>query len=156
MANDSQLTIISMAFSQNGHIPPHYTCEEKNINPPLIVKNIPEKTKTLALIVEDPDAPGGTFDHWICWNISPNIAISEGSDPGISGTNSFGNTGYGGPCPPSGEHRYYFKVFALDTRLDLLAGSKKQEVLDAMKGHGLANAELMGSYQKRKHAMAGS
>ncbi len=145
-----------MAFSQNGHIPPHYTCEGKNINPPLIVKNISEKTKTLALIVEDPDAPGGTFDHWICWNISPNIAISEGSDPGISGTNSFGNTGYGGPCPPSGEHRYYFKVFALDTRLDLLAGSKKQELLDAMKGHVLASAELMGFYQKRKHAMAGS
>jgi len=155
MANNNQLKLISTVFSHNGHIPPLYTCEGKNINPPLIVENIPDGTKTLALIVEDPDAPRGVFDHWILWNISPNEAIAENSNPGISGTNSFGKTGYGGPCPPSGEHRYFFRVFALDDELTLLTGSTKEELLDAMKGHILASAELMGVYQKHKHAVAG-
>lgn len=155
MANDKQFEITSTVFSHNGHIPPQYTCEGKNVNPPLIVRNIPEGTKTLAIIVEDPDAPGGTFDHWVCWNISPNEAIAEGGNPGINGTNSFGKPGYGGPCPPSGEHRYFFKVFALRNKLDdLVAGSKKQALLDAMKGHVLASAELMGFYKKHKHAVS--
>jgi Raf kinase inhibitor-like YbhB/YbcL family protein len=121
----------------------------------LKVENIPDGTKTLALIVEDPDAPRGVFDHWIVWNISPNEAIAEKSNPGISGTNSFGKTGYGGPCPPSGEHRYFFRIFALDDELALLVGSTKEDLLDAMKGHVLASAELMGVYQKHKHAVAG-
>lgn len=155
MVTDNQLRLISTVFSHKGHIPPEYTCEGKNINPPLIVENAPENTKTFTLIIEDPDAPGGVFDHWIVWNISPNEAIAEGSTPGISGTNSFGKPGYGGPCPPSGVHRYFFKVFALDTELDLLTGSRKNELLDAMKGHVLASAELMGLYQKHKHAVAG-
>jgi len=124
------------------------------VNPPLLFQNIPEGTRSLALIIEDPDASKGVFDHWICWNISPNEAIAERSNPGINGTNSFGKTGYGGPCPPSGEHRYYFKIFALDAELDLLAGAGKQELLDAMKGHEIATAELMGRYQKHKHAVA--
>ncbi|HWN88695.1 MAG TPA: YbhB/YbcL family Raf kinase inhibitor-like protein [Chitinophagaceae bacterium] len=153
MANNNQLKLISTVFSHNGHIPPLYTCEGKNINPPLKVENAPGGTKTLAIIVEDPDAPGGTFDHWVVWNISPNEAIAEGSNAGINGTNSFGKAGYGGPCPPSGEHRYFFRVFALDDELDLLAGSKKEELLNAMKGHVLASAELMGVYQKHKHAV---
>jgi Raf kinase inhibitor-like YbhB/YbcL family protein len=155
MANKNQLKLISTVFSHNGHIPSKYTCEGENINPPLKVENIPDATKTLALIVEDPDAAKGVFDHWILWNISPDEAIAEGSKPGISGTNSFGKTGYGGPCPPSGEHRYFFRVYALDDVLGLLAGSKKEELLDAMKGHVLASAELMGVYQKHKHAVAG-
>ena len=155
MANNNQFRLISTVFSHNGHIPPQYTCEGKDINPPLIVENIPEGSKTLALIVEDPDAPRGTFDHWIVWNISPNEAIAEGSNPGISGTNSFGKTGYGGPCPPSGVHRYFFRVFALDDELDLLAGATKDELLDAMKGHIIASAELMGLYQKHKQPVAG-
>jgi Raf kinase inhibitor-like YbhB/YbcL family protein len=155
MANDNQFRLISTAFSHNGHIPPQYTCEGKNINPPLIVENIPDNAKTLALIVEDPDAPRGVFTHWVVWNISPNEAIAEGNNLGISGTNSFGKTGYGGPCPPSGEHRYFFKVFALDDDLVLLAGSTKEELLDAMKGHMIASAELMGVYQKHKQAVAG-
>ena len=155
MANTNQLKLISTVFSHNGHIPPQYTCEGKNINPPLIVANIPDGTKTLALIVEDPDAPRGTFDHWIVWNISPNEAIAENSNPGISGINGFGKNGYGGPCPPSGEHRYFFRVFALDDELNLLTGSKKEHLLDAMKGHILATAELIGVYQKHKHAVAG-
>jgi Raf kinase inhibitor-like YbhB/YbcL family protein len=155
MANKNQLKLISTVFSHNGHIPSKYTCEGENINPPLKVENIPDATKTLALIVEDPDAAKGVFDHWILWNISPDEAIAEGSNPGISGTNSFGKTGYGGPCPPSGEHHYFFRVFALDDDLDLLTGSRKAELLDAMKGHILGDAELMGVYQKHKHAMAG-
>ena len=124
------------------------------MNPPLLFRNIPPGTKSIALIVEDPDAPNGVFDHWVCWNISPNEAIAEGNTPGINGTNSFGKSGYGGPCPPSGEHRYYFKVFALDTELDLVAGARKKEVLEAMKGHELGRAELMGRYQKHKHVVA--
>ena len=155
MANTNQLKLISTVFSNNGHIPPLYTCEGKNINPPLKVENVPDGTKTLAIIVEDPDAPRGTFDHWVVWNISPNEAIAENSNSGINGTNSFGKTGYGGPCPPSGEHRYFFKVFALDSELDLLAGSTKEELLDVMKGHVLASTELMGVYQKHKHAVTG-
>ena len=155
MANDKQLRLISTVFSHNVHIPPQYTCEGKNINPPLKAENIPDGTKTLALIVEDPDAPRGVYDHWVVWNISPNEVIAENSNPGTSGTNSFGKTGYGGPCPPSGEHRYFFRVFALDDELNLPTSSIKEHLLDAMKGHILATAELMGVYQKHKHAVAG-
>jgi len=155
MVNEiKDLQVQSVAFSHNGHIPPKYTCEGENINPSLEVNNVPEGTKSLALIMEDPDAPNGTFDHWIVWNISPNEAIAEQSIPGISGTNSFGKTGYGGPCPPSGSHRYFFKMFALDTELDLQAGSDKNALFEAMEDHILAQGELMGHYQKRKTAMA--
>lgn len=140
----------SAAFSHKGHIPPLYTCEGKDINPPLEIREIPEGTVTLALIVEDPDAPGGVFDHWIVWNIPPAEVIAENSNPGISGTTSFGRTGYGGPCPPSGEHRYFFKVYALDTELDLPAGSGKQKLISGMKGHILAEGVIMGVYQKKR------
>lgn len=151
MASDmNELKVHSVAFSHNGHIPPRYTCEGENINPPLEIGNVPDGTKTLALIMEDPDAPRGTFDHWIMWNILPNEAIAEGNNPGINGTNSFGKTGYGGPCPPSGTHRYFFKIFAIDTELDLQAGANKNELLKAMDGHVLSKGELLGHYQKRK------
>jgi Raf kinase inhibitor-like YbhB/YbcL family protein len=100
--------------------------------------------------MEDPDAPSGVFDHWIVWNIPPADTILENSNPGISGTTSFGSIGYGGPCPPSGQHRYFIKVFALDDSLDLPAGSGKQELLEAMEGHILAAGELMGLYEKKK------
>jgi Raf kinase inhibitor-like YbhB/YbcL family protein len=148
-ANTNSLTIHSQVFSHNGHIPSDYTCEGRNINPPLEVGNIPENTKTLSLIIEDPDAPHGTYVHWIVWNIRPNDAIAEASNPGISGVNSFGKTGYGGPCPPSGSHRYFFRVYALDIELDLLAGSDKKALIDAMKDHILAEGVLMGYYKKR-------
>lgn len=149
-AQNGKLELRSTVFSHNGHIPPLYTCEGEDISPPLEVSNLPEGVKTLALIVEDPDAPNDVFDHWLLWNIHPNEAIAEGGNPGISGTNSFGKTGYGGPCPPSGSHRYFFKVYALDTDLNLPAGSDKHQLLDAMKGHVLAEGQLMGHYQKRK------
>jgi len=144
------LTVYSTVFSHKGHIPSEYTCDGKDINPPLEVENIPEGTKSLALIMEDPDAPRGTFDHWLVWNISPNEAISEQTNPGISGTNDFGKTGYGGPCPPSGLQRYFFKVYALDTKLELLAGADKKTLLETMNGHILSEGEIMGLYQRKK------
>jgi Raf kinase inhibitor-like YbhB/YbcL family protein len=104
------LMVSSTAFSNGGHIPKKYTCEGQNVNPPLEIKGFPKDTKTLAIIVEDPDAPHRVFDHWLVWNISPNEPIAENSVPGISGRNSFGKKGYGGPCPPSGSHRYFFRV----------------------------------------------
>lgn len=148
--NERRLRIQSGAFSQGGYIPPRYTCEGENVNPPIEVSDLPENTKSLALIVEDPDAPRGIYDHWIVWNIPPNEAIRENSRPGISGKNSFGNDGYGGPCPPSGSHRYFFKVYALDTDLSIEAGSDKRTLQEAMKDHILGSGELMGQYQKRK------
>ena len=148
--DNTDLRVRSVAFSHGGHIPPKYTCEGENVNPPLEVSDLPENTKSLALIVEDPDAPRGVYDHWVGWNIPPNEAIAENSRPGIIGKNSFGNEGYGGPCPPSGSHRYFFKVFALDSNLDIQAGSDKKVLEQAMKDHVLASGELMAHYQKRK------
>ena len=144
------IKVQSVAFAHNGHIPPKYTCEGDDINFPLEINDVPEEVKSLALIMEDPDAPNGTFYHWLLWNISPNEAIAEGNVPGISGTNSFGKTGYGGPCLPSGSHRYFIKVFGLDKTLDLPESSSRNELLEAMKGHVVAGGELMGRYQRRK------
>ena len=144
------LVVQSVAFSHKGHIPPKYTCEGEDINPPLEIENFPKETKTLALIVEDPDAPRGVFDHWLVWNIPPNKPIDENSVPGISGRNSFGKMGYGGPCPPSGTHRYFFKIFALDTSLDLPVGANKNALLEAMHDHVIASGEIMAHYKKKK------
>ena len=143
------LQVNSDSFNHEDHIPTKYTCEGDDINPSLEISEVPEDTETLAIIMEDPDAPNGIFDHWLVWNIAPNEAIAENSSPGISGINSFGKTGYGGPCPPSGVHRYYFKVFALNKTLDLQAGSDKKALLEAMDGHILAEGEMMGRYAKR-------
>lgn len=145
-----QLEVLSTAFTQGGTIPPKYTCEGENVSPPLEIRGYPPGTKSLALIVEDPDAPRGVYDHWIVWNIPPGERIAENSRPGITGKNSFGNTNYGGPCPPSGSHRYYFKVYALDTELDIQAGSDKHTLQDAMKEHVVSSGELMAHYQKGK------
>lgn len=151
MATETEITFAlrSTAFSHNGHIPVKYTCEGEDINPPLELTGIPDEAKSIALIVEDPDAPHGVFDHWIVWNISPSEAIAEKSNAGISGRNSFGKIGYGGPCPPSGVHRYFFRAYALDSQIDLLGGAGKQDLLDAMKGHIIGTAELMGQYSKK-------
>jgi Raf kinase inhibitor-like YbhB/YbcL family protein len=147
--DNKKLQIRSTVFAHNGHIPVRYTCEGENVNPPLEFSEIPEGTKSLALIVEDPDAPHGVFDHWLVWNISPNTSIAEAMNPGISGTNSFGKTGFGGPCPPSGTHRYFFRVYALDAELELEAGANKVALRNAMEGHILAEGELMGMYKKK-------
>jgi Raf kinase inhibitor-like YbhB/YbcL family protein len=148
VATDVSLHVVSTAFSQDGHIPKKYACEGEDVNPPLQISNLPPKTKTLAVIVEDPDAPKGIFDHWVVWNIVPSEPIAENSVPGTNGVNSFGSEGYRGPCPPSGSHRYFFKVYALDNSLDLPAGSSKKDLLQAMKGHVLGIGELMAHYQK--------
>jgi Raf kinase inhibitor-like YbhB/YbcL family protein len=145
-----ELLVSSPAFKQEGSIPLKYSCEGEEINPPLNIANIPHGTQTLALIVEDPDAPKGTFVHWVAFNIPPFTNIKENSVPGISGINGAGMTGYHGPCPPSGSHRYYFTVYALDAELDLKAGSDKKALLDAMAQHILAKGSLMGRYQKAK------
>jgi Raf kinase inhibitor-like YbhB/YbcL family protein len=142
------LNISSSAFENEGLIPSKYTCDGQEINPPLFVENIPEGTQALAIIVEDPDAPKGTFDHWLVWNIPPERIIEENRIPGMSGKNSSGKTGYHGPCPPSGYHRYYFYVYALDQSLDLEGGSDKKMLQAAMQPHILAEGTLMGKYKK--------
>ena len=145
-----ELKISSPSFNNEGEIPSKYTCDGEGINPALRIENIPEDTKTLALIVEDPDAPNGVFDHWIVWNINPVTRIEEQSNPGTSGNNSAGKSGYHPPCPPAGSHRYYFYVFALDATLDLLAGTNKQELKSAMEGHVMAKGSLMGHYKRKE------
>ena len=142
------LNVSSIAFSHGGHIPKKYSCEGENINPPLEINRFPKETKTVAIILDDPDAPRGIFDHWLVWNLSANEPISENYVGGVSGRNSFGDIGYGGPCPPSGSHRYYFKVYALDTSLDLPEGSDKKQLEQAMQGHIITSGELMAHYKK--------
>jgi Raf kinase inhibitor-like YbhB/YbcL family protein len=146
---EAGLMVESNAFCQGGYIPKRYSCEGENINPPIEVNGFPEETQTLAIIVEDPDAPRGIFDHWLVWNIPSNEQpIAENSILGVSGRNSFGKKGYDGPCPPFGSHRYFFKVYALDTSLNLPAGSDKKALKAAMQNHILDSGELMAYYRK--------
>jgi Raf kinase inhibitor-like YbhB/YbcL family protein len=147
------MKITSWAFGHNTLIDSKYTCEGQNINPPLSIKDIPAGTKSLALIVDDPDAPMKTWVHWTVWNISPGTAeIVENSIPAgcVEGTTSFGSIGYGGPCPPSGTHRYFFKIFALDIALDLKFGSHLANLTAAMQGHIIDKDEFIGLYKKKK------
>ena len=151
-AGGARMKITSSAFQEGGNIPPKFTCDGGDSSPPLRIAEIPSGAKTLALVVDDPDAPSGLFTHWIVWNISPQTnAIAEGSAPqGVQGTNDFGKSGYGGPCPPSGTHRYYFKIFALDRELNLPSGTKRNQLDAAMKGQVVAQGEVMGRYAKQK------
>lgn len=150
MYSESYLAIKSPSFENQGMIPSQYTCEGDNINPEIDIKNMPANAKTLALIMEDPDAPKGTFDHWIMWNIPVDGIIKENSAPGVQGKNGAGENKYTGPCPPTGKHRYLFKIYALDQELSLKEGSTKKMLQDAMKGHILSSGELIGLYQKTK------
>ena len=144
-----KLLINSSAFENNSHIPVKYTCDGSNINPPLTIEGIPAETKTLVLIVDDPDCPTGTFDHWIVWNISPTTRkIGENTIPGTEGISSYRKHAYGGPCPPYGTHRYFFKVYALDTQLDLKSNSTKKDVEKVMENHILAEGRLIGLYSR--------
>jgi len=138
------LQVSSSSFKENGLIPAKYTCEGENINPAISVKNIPQKTQSLALIMDDPDAPNGGFNHWIMWNIDPSVTINENSAPGTQGKNGAGKNSYAGPCPPTGTHHYHFKVYALDTKLNLQNGAGKTQLEDAMKGHILPQVNLSG------------
>lgn len=144
------MKISSPAFGNNGSIPSVYTCDGENISPPLDLSSVPKDALSLVLVSDDPDAPMGTWTHWVVFNIPPGTkAIPEGTEPkGMQGITSFRKTGYGGPCPPSGTHRYFFKVYALDAMLSLSPGSTKESVEKAMEGHILAKAELIGRYKR--------
>jgi len=144
-----ELTISSPAFKNNGFIPAKYTCDGDDVNPPLNIEGIPKEAQSLVLIVDDPDAPAGTWDHWIVWDIPPIQKIEENSTPGTQGLNDFRRRSYGGPCPPSGTHRYFFKVYALDTKLRLDPNSRKKGVESAMKGHIIAQGQIIGLYKRR-------
>jgi Raf kinase inhibitor-like YbhB/YbcL family protein len=150
------LEITSSAFSKGEMIPTGYTCDGPDVSPELAWTGVPETTQSLALICDDPDAPMGTWVHWVLFNIppgarglpgeiSPDAALENGAR---HGTNDFGRLGYGGPCPPGGTHRYFFKLYALDTELDLASGITKAQLIEAMEGHILAEAQLMGTYNR--------
>ncbi len=155
---EMRIQVESAAFTEGGMIPKKYTCDGQDISPPLSWSGAPEGTKSLALISDDPDAPVGTWVHWVMYdipadvsglpeNVPPNEKLENGA---VQGTSSFGRIGYGGPCPPGGTHRYYFKLYALDTMLNLSPGAKKEAVLEAMEGHILAQGELMGRYKRAR------
>jgi hypothetical protein len=144
-----EMRLTSPAFGNNEFIPQKFTCEGEDINPQLVMEDIPEGTQSLALIVDDPDAPMGTFVHWVVYNIPPISRIDEDSIPGKQGENDFGKRNYGGPCPPSGTHRYFFKVYALGTKLGLEEGGSKRTLEKAMQGHILEKTELIGLYRKK-------
>lgn len=147
------MIIKSSTFLHNQNIPSIYTCDGKDINPPLSFVDVPANAKSLVLIVDDPDATIGTFTHWVVYNINPKVTeVLENSIPqgGIQTQTDFGAARYGGPCPVSGKHRYFFKLYALDTELSLPSDLEKQKVEDAMQGHVLATAELIGLYTRSK------
>ena len=145
------MKLTSPAFTNNSQIPSEYTCDGADLSPPLSISEVPSNTKSLVLIMDDPDAPVGTWDHWVAFNIPPSTKqIAKGTEPeDIGGKNSWGRTGYGGPCPPSGTHRYFFKLYALDAVLNLPESSTKKDLERAMQGHIIEQAQLMGTYKRR-------
>lgn len=151
-----KIVIKSTAFNEGEMIPSKYTCDGSDISPPLSWSNFPDKTGSFALISDDPDAPMGTWVHWVLYDIPANVTNLEENVPSKKtlennskqGTNDFGKIGYGGPCPPSGTHRYYFKLYALDKDLNLKPGATKTQLLKAMDGHILAEGQLIGKYKR--------
>ena len=151
-----ELDIRSSAFEEGKLIPKKYTCDGEDVSPPLSWTQPPKETKSMVLICDDPDAPMGTWVHWVLFGLSPDtLELPEGviSDKEVlggakHGLNDFRKYGYGGPCPPGGTHRYFFKLYAVDTQIDLNAGATKKEVLNAIKGHILEEAQLMGRYSR--------
>jgi Raf kinase inhibitor-like YbhB/YbcL family protein len=151
-ADMGALKISSAAFKHNEMIPSKYACDGADLSPPIEITGVPDKTKSLALIVDDPDAPRGTWVHWVVWNIDPETKeIAEGMAPkgAQQGMNDSRQSGYNGPCPPSGTHRYFFKLYALDTLLDLGKRATKSELEKTMKGHILAHSEIIGLYSRK-------
>lgn len=147
------MKITSQAFEDRQKMPSRYTCNGENINPPLNFSDVPKDAKSLVLIVDDPDAPSGTFVHWLVYNIDPEFReLKENSIPdnGIEGITTFGKKGYGGPCPPSGTHRYFFKLFALDKTLSIADNPDKKTISEKMKDSILAQSELIGLYSQQK------
>ncbi|MDZ7579900.1 MAG: YbhB/YbcL family Raf kinase inhibitor-like protein [Deltaproteobacteria bacterium] len=150
------IQLISEAFSEGAMIPTRYTCDGEDVSPPLSWTELPPETGSFALICEDPDAPVGTWDHWVLFNIPASAtglpeavpATATLDDGSVHGNNSWGRLGYGGPCPPGGTHRYIFSLFALDIKLDLKSGATKSGLLKAMEGHILARTRLTGKYRR--------
>ena len=150
------IKLTSSAFKEGETIPRQYTCDGVNISPPLEWTGVPKSAKTIALIADDPDAPAGTWVHWVLYNLpADNIGLVENLPAtedlkagGLHGKNDFGKVGYGGPCPPSGTHRYFFKIYALDDELQLKAGATKADLEKAMQGHIVAQGQLMGTYSR--------
>jgi Raf kinase inhibitor-like YbhB/YbcL family protein len=151
------LTVLSSAFQEGGEIPARYTCEGQDVSPALTWDEPPAGTQSFALIMDDPDAPGGVFTHWVLFNLPADSRdLSEAvptqpqlPDGSLQGKNDFGRIGYGGPCPPSGRpHRYQFTIYVLDQTLDLEAGTSKKQIIDAMQGHILVQGRLTGTYQR--------
>lgn len=152
-----EIKITSSAFEDGALIPAKYTCDGEDVSPPLQWEAVPEGTKSIALISDDPDAPVGTWIHWVLYNLPAEVkelaeaVPADETLPGGArqGTTDFGRIGYGGPCPPSGTHRYFFKIYALDTEIDLPAGAGKRELLNAIEGHILAQGQLIGKYKRQ-------
>lgn len=152
----NQILVKSPAFNEGAGIPAEHTCDGADISPPLQWTGVPAEAKSLALIADDPDAPAGDWVHWVLYDLPPDVsqlpaavpATARLSTGGAQGKTDFGRTGYGGPCPPHGSHRYFFKIYALDTLLRLEPGATKKELLKAMQGHVLAEGQLMGKYQR--------
>jgi Raf kinase inhibitor-like YbhB/YbcL family protein len=147
----AEFTLTSSAFANGGAIPSRYTCDGENLSPPLTWSGAPNGSRSLALIVDDPDAPVGTFTHWLAWGIDPEAGgLAEGQPAPVEGRNDFGVIGYGGPCPPPGHgpHRYFFNLYALDSELGLPPGASRLQLERALVGHVLAPAELVGIYQR--------
>jgi Raf kinase inhibitor-like YbhB/YbcL family protein len=150
------MTITSSAFKEGGSIPSRYTCDGSDISPPLAWSQVPDGTRSLALICDDPDAPGGTWVHWVLYDLPAGASglpegVTTGADSGTAGTqgiNDFRRSGYGGPCPPGGSHRYFFRLYALSKELALAPGATKRDLLGAMKGAVLTEAALMGRYRR--------
>jgi len=153
---NSSIQITSIAFTEGEAIPRQYTCDGVNVSPPLEWTGVPKTARTIALVTDDPDAPAGTWVHWVLYNLpATNIGMVENLPAtenlkagGFQGKNDFGKIGYGGPCPPSGTHRYFFKIYAVDGELPLPAGATKAELLKAMEGHIVGQGQLMGTYRR--------
>jgi Raf kinase inhibitor-like YbhB/YbcL family protein len=148
----SQMTMTSPVFVHTKAIPGKFSCDGDDLNPPLAIEGVPKEAKSLALVMDDPDAPAGVWVHWVLWNIDPTTTrIGEGSVPpgAEQGVNSWGRRDYGGPCPPSGTHRYFFRLFALKERLDLPASATRKDLDRAMQGKIVARCELFGLYSRK-------
>jgi Raf kinase inhibitor-like YbhB/YbcL family protein len=149
---EQAMKLSSPDFSDGGNIPERFTCEGKDVSPTLTIDGVPKEAKSLLLIVDDPDAPAGNFTHWLMWNIVPTLTEIVGNKPpphAVQGVNDFGKSKYSGPCPPPGIHRYYFRLYALDTTVALPPKSKRKVVESAINGHVIAQATLMGRYARK-------
>ena len=152
MPTDERFSLASAAFEPSSAIPVEYTCDGSDVSPPLEWSSPPDGTRAFALVVDDPDAPGGTFTHWLAWGLPPEAGrLGKGEVPPSQGRNGFGAVGYRGPCPPSGHgpHRYVFRLYALDGELELAPGAEREELEPLLAEHGLGVAELVGTYERR-------